>query len=180
MPNLLVPSVMLHRAVLLRIRDLALESGDGRETGGVVLGHDHEPGSIEVTFAGDPGPKATRTGVSFSRDLSHAQALADTAFERDQSLWIGEWHTHLHGSPAPSEQDVTTYRALLADPELNFDRIVSLIVEPGADSRWAESTVWPWIATPGAMRLATLGVEHASPVATSKRTREGPRKAMTQ
>jgi integrative and conjugative element protein (TIGR02256 family) len=122
----------------VRLTDLAARTigrevdsaSDGRETGGVLLGDINTDGVADVRHAGDPGPAAVRTPTFFLRDLAHAQQLAGNAFETDGSIWIGEWHTHPTTEPAPSTTDIETYRNLLADPELQFIVILSIIIGP--------------------------------------------------
>lgn len=99
------------------------------ETGGILLGHDlgHQ---ILITAAGDPGPGAIHTPTRFRRDLAHAGKLADAAYEHDRSVWVGDWHTHPRGPTRPSRYDLRTYRSFLDDPELDFDRFLTLIVKP--------------------------------------------------
>ncbi|WGD44730.1 Mov34/MPN/PAD-1 family protein [Streptomyces cathayae] len=70
------------------------------ETGGILLGH-HTRYTVTICHAGAPGPAAVRTPTYFLRDLGHAQILADEAFTADRSVWVGEWHTHPAGLPAP-------------------------------------------------------------------------------
>jgi integrative and conjugative element protein (TIGR02256 family) len=122
-------------------------SADGRETGGILLGHD-DGVVITLTVAGDPGPLAARRADGFLRDLQHAQDLADEAYDRDGSVWVGEWHTHPTGPSTPSTRDVSTYAQLLADQDLLFDRVVSLIITPGPDG-WDLPVLWAWVVTPG-------------------------------
>ncbi|MCG5435384.1 Mov34/MPN/PAD-1 family protein [Micromonospora foliorum] len=114
---------------------------DGNETGGILLGHLHE-GVAEVRVAGDPGPTAVRQPDFFLRDLGHARQLAHDAFTRDGSIWIGEWHTHLAAAPVPSERDLATYARLLADPDLGFEAIVSIIAV--ANPGWDRPAAYAW------------------------------------
>lgn len=138
--------IELSEAAVAVILGEARRSHDGRETGGIVLGHDHPEGDVLVTVAGDPGPRATRRPVWFRRDLSHAQELADAAYEADGSVWIGEWHTHLKGPPTPSRYDLRIYRSLLQDAELSFERLISLIVTaPSGD--WSQTEIHGWVVT---------------------------------
>jgi integrative and conjugative element protein (TIGR02256 family) len=111
------------------------------ETGGILLGH-HTRDTVTIRHAGTPGPAAVRTSTYFLRDLAHAQALADQAFTTDASVWVGEWHTHPTGPPAPSTRDTTTYRRLLDDPELGFHSIVALIFAC-REEHWA-GTAWTY------------------------------------
>jgi len=110
-------------------RTITLESRasrDDTETGGILLGS-VQGHTAHVHHAGRPGPCAVRQPTFFSRDLEHAQRVADQAFITDQSVWIGEWHTHLNLPPVPSECDLATYYRLLADPELAFDHFIAII-----------------------------------------------------
>jgi integrative and conjugative element protein (TIGR02256 family) len=109
------------------------------ETGGILLGH-HIHETVTVRHAGTPGPAAVRTPTYFLRDLAQAQVLADEAFTTDASVWVGEWHTHPAGPPAPSARDTATYRQLLDDPELGFHSVVALIFAR-QEGRWT-GTAW--------------------------------------
>lgn len=102
-------------------------SSDGLETGGLLLGHPYDDGVV-VRYAGGPGPAARRGPTRFRRDLAFARGLADAAWKLDRSIWIGEWHTHLHGLPVPSDIDMQTYARHLNDPELTLPTFLSLIV----------------------------------------------------
>ena len=130
---------------LAAIAEHAVASADGLETGGIVLGYDaNDLGATLVMEAGGPGPNAQRRPDFFQRDLAHAQALADEAFERSCSRWIGEWHTHPHGALAPSRKDLRTYRRFLRDPELQFAAFLSLIVGPEGGG-WERLRMAAWL-----------------------------------
>jgi integrative and conjugative element protein (TIGR02256 family) len=100
---------------------------DGIETGGVLLGTDLA-GVVKVLHAGGPGPAAVQTRTSLLRDTLHSQWLADDAWARDGSQWIGEWHTHPLGPSTPSDLDLRSYAAHLLDPTLGFHRFYAIIV----------------------------------------------------
>lgn len=134
-------------------------SVDGLETGGILLGHDHESQQVmEVTRAGDPGPTARRERRWFLRDLKHAQGLGDIAYEEDGSVWIGEWHTHTNASPLPSPRDLSTYLMILSDPSLDFTRFASIIVTADSD-QWDVPIMWPWLIRADAVQLSMFLVE---------------------
>lgn len=109
----------------------ARRSADGLETGGVLLGQ-ASGDLIEIRHAGDPGPGATRGTHTFHRDLAHAQHLADAAWQRDRSVWIGEWHTHPSGDLTPSAVDLDSYLRHLHDTDLGFDLFVAMICGLGS------------------------------------------------
>lgn len=137
----------------------AKASKDGRETGGILLGHDHHSdGLLQVTEAGGPGAKARRSAKRFLRDLDHARTLGDLAYERDGSVWLGEWHTHPKGSPLPSPSDLATYLGLLADDSLGFDSFASIIVTAETDEEWDHPLLWPWVVTSKAVQLCVFRV----------------------
>lgn len=105
----------------------AYRSLDGCETGGILLGLD-DGRTVSILEAGGPGPNATRGPKRFLRDLDHAQLLAASAWAKDGSQWIGEWHTHPGGKPIPSEIDLCSYHRHLLDPDLHLDRFIAIIV----------------------------------------------------
>jgi integrative and conjugative element protein (TIGR02256 family) len=146
----LQPAVTLRLHILpeaaARIWALARASQDGLETGGILLGRGPSPrGLIDVTDAGDPGPDAVRRPDLFLRDLAHAQALADAAWQDSHVMWIGEWHTHPKTGAEPSSRDLATYAELLADAELEFEVFVAIIVTPGPGRGWADPMLTAWL-----------------------------------
>jgi integrative and conjugative element protein (TIGR02256 family) len=135
-------------------------AADGKETGGILLGHDQGmAGGFVIRHCGDPGPRAVRQRAHFERDLAHAQKLADQAADRDGSVWLGEWHTHLLELPVPSLHDLMTYRALLFDVELGFPRFLSLIVLSGPGGEWSCPRIFAWSVTASSMGSLAVAVE---------------------
>jgi integrative and conjugative element protein (TIGR02256 family) len=125
---------------------LARESADGRETGGILLGYGPDAnGVVHVEIAGDPGPAADRRPAFFSRDLTHATALAREAWRGSQAVWVGEWHTHPGGGSQPSARDLATYVRLLAASSLEFEVFVSIIVIPDEAKRWEAPHLFAWL-----------------------------------
>lgn len=112
------------------------------ETGGILLGHPATDGAaLHVTVAGDPGPHALHEPRRFLRDPVHAQALAQWSWDDHRAVWVGEWHSHPAAGLLPSEIDLQSYLRHLADPELDFEEFLSLIVA-GTD---AGPAVAAWI-----------------------------------
>ena len=144
------------------VEDLAQHaamSADGRETGGIVLGHDGGlAGDIHVRHCGDAGPAALRRSSRFSRDVAHAQRLADAAADADGSTWIGEWHTHLVALPVPSDADLRTYRRLLDDPDTGLTRLLTLIVLRGT-AGWDAPVLFAWSFTGSVLRQLAVSLE---------------------
>lgn len=129
---------------------------DGLETGGILLGH-HQSNHIRTTVAGDPGPHARREPTRFLRDLDHARKLAASAWEIDQSQWIGEWHTHPDSDPSPSPLDLESYARHVADPDLQFTHFLSLIIGT-IDGQTAAAL---WVVTGDAATLTRFTIEGA-------------------
>lgn len=148
--------VVLRAEAFAVIRETWRTAQDGLETGGILLGHQHRDGQLSVSRAGDPGPEAIRKPDSFRRDPAHAQRLADAAWSRDRSIWVGDWHTHPRGPVSPSRVDLSTYLALLADPELGFSHFLALVVVPGESG---SPVLFPWIITKAEIRSPSLMVE---------------------
>lgn len=128
--------ITIMQTALATLRAEASVSADGRETGGILLGHDpwtgcegSAPGPL-IRHTGDPGPDAVRRPTFFRRDYAHAQQLALDAFSQDRSEWVGEWHTHPRGPRHPSRADDRIYHRHIADSALNLDRFAALIVTP--------------------------------------------------
>ena len=134
----------------------ARASADGTETGGIVLGR-FVQGGVAVRVAGGPGPDAQRERHRFSRDLRHAQRLADAAWAVDGSTWVGEWHTHFDGLREPSTLDLHTYLGHLRDREILLDRFVALIVTSVGDG-WDSVEVNGWLVSDAVCRTLALCV----------------------
>jgi integrative and conjugative element protein (TIGR02256 family) len=127
-----------------RIRQLAGESADGRETGGILLGHGPDAdGVIRVRHVGDAGSTAERRPDFFLRDLRHSRELAARAWLADGSEWVGEWHTHPAGGAEPSTRDLHTYAAILAGVP-SFQVLLSIIVTPDQGS-WTKARLTKWL-----------------------------------
>jgi integrative and conjugative element protein (TIGR02256 family) len=148
--------VVLGAEAFAAIQETCRTTQDGLETGGILLGHQHRDGQLSVSRAGDPGPEAIRGSDAFRRDPAHAQRLADAAWSRDRSIWVGDWHTHPRGPASPSQLDLSTYLALLSDPELGFSLFLALVVVPAGP---ASPVLFPWVITRTDVRSASLMVE---------------------
>jgi integrative and conjugative element protein (TIGR02256 family) len=132
--------VVLTRRAASALSRHARESADGRETGGILLGH-MLGREVLVSRAEGPGPGAFRSANAFIRDLGQAQAAAVDAWERERAVWIGEWHTHPRSGLFPSDVDLGTYRRHLADPELGLSSFLAVIARGGASASIAAWSV---------------------------------------
>lgn len=150
-------SIDLDAGVADAIKEMARESEDGRETGGILLGRGpDESGVVKVERAGDPGPNARREPRFFLRDLERAKELAAEAWVDHKAIWVGEWHTHVHGDPRPSPTDLATYAGHLAAAELEFQVFVSIIAVPDDERGWEDPLLTPWL-----LEISEIPVEAA-------------------
>jgi integrative and conjugative element protein (TIGR02256 family) len=136
----------------------ARRSRDGNETGGALFGFDasiHGPALISRALG--PGPDAIREPKRFLRDLEYTRRAADAIHQDSAAQWIGEWHTHPHGDPQPSDTDIESYLRHLHDPELGFDILISCIVVP-VDLEWLEAVVVAWAVDRESARLLEIDV----------------------
>jgi integrative and conjugative element protein (TIGR02256 family) len=132
----------------------ARRSADGKETGGILLGFEGAGDQrCWVTQVGDPGPRAERSAVRFCRDLEHAERLAEAAYGIDGSQWIGDWHTHPGGPPRLSPTDLRSYRAVLAESDL--EAFLAVLLLPG-DRGWNGPDMYGWQVTPRKVRSARI------------------------
>lgn len=134
--------VRLSAAARRAIETEVVRTDANLETGGVLLGHNLEA-EILVSVAGGPGPGAVHQARRFDRDTHYASKLADEAWDRDRSQWIGEWHTHPTSSLMPSQVDLSTYRTHLREGNVGPGAFLSLLVR----SRGQNCTMVGWAVT---------------------------------
>lgn len=112
-----------------------------RETGGALLGWREESNYVIDRVLG-PGPNAKHRFSSFEPDAEWqaregARIYAATA---RTVAYLGDWHTHPHGSPWPSGQDRRTVRVMAEDPDFRISRPLYAIAGRGirdrASRRW--------------------------------------------
>lgn len=153
-----VPEIRLSPVARRVICREARASGDGNETGGILLGFD--PDSTRpavITVAGGPGPTAVRRIDRFRRDSEYAQQLADQAYALDGSVWVGEWHIHPAGGDRPSDVDLSAYRRVLDTGTL--PTLVAIIVVPGPFKGLNRPRLMPWLIERGRYGRARFVVE---------------------
>jgi integrative and conjugative element protein (TIGR02256 family) len=101
------------------------------ETGGVIAGEgDIAVGPVLISKASGPGPRATRSGFSFSRDTKHCQQQLDGWAKNSNGKvdYLGEWHKHHESLPRPSSTDVLTCRQIAGDPNYHVSQCLLLIM----------------------------------------------------
>ena len=135
-----------------------------RETGGPLFGFDDEDtDQLVIVGAGGPGPRATHRRRVFIPD----RAAVDRAIARvheasdGRYAFLGSWHTHPLGRPAPSATDIATAREVAADPETDLPRPLVLIQATNPLRRTLRDRdlrAWRWSLLDDRLELAPLAV----------------------
>lgn len=122
------------------------------ETGGLLLGYVAPNGEPVVLDIIRPGPAAHHERDSFTPDHTwQVNQLKSQYVGSDGVLsYLGDWHSHPAGGPAPSRRDLATLSSIATDPAARAPRplmgIVGLI--DGAFQlqlwRWSPLTLGPW------------------------------------
>lgn len=84
-----------------------------RETGGALLGHRDGKLSVIEQILG-PGPNASHGFSHFEPDAKWQLGEGERIYaESGRTVaYLGDWHTHPHGSPNPSRQDRETAKMI--------------------------------------------------------------------
>jgi integrative and conjugative element protein (TIGR02256 family) len=155
-------TIWLSRDVLRSMAVLAAAYGDD-ETGGMLIGYEgaDRPDEVVVTGLIGPGPQAKHREYGFNPDGRwQRQQLARLYAESGRvATFIGDWHSHPHGLPLPSETDVETAAKTAANARARAPRPLTLIVGRDDDD---------WVAAgfrylDGDLRPARLRVFDAEP-----------------
>lgn len=80
-------------AALERI-EVEVQSAQGIETGGILIGVFLKSGDVLVTHATSPGPKAIKTTNLFQKDLSYTTQIFNILSSKYSIDYLGEWHKH--------------------------------------------------------------------------------------
>jgi integrative and conjugative element protein (TIGR02256 family) len=122
------------------------------ETGGVVIGYVSEDLSqVIVRSVVGPGPEAVHSPVAFVPDGDyHQEQVAElyTASGRTDT-YLGDWHSHPHGSAVLSWRDRRTLRSIQRSREARTPKPIMLVV--AGDTAW-DTQAWelirPWDPRP--------------------------------
>lgn len=110
------------------------------ETGGILLGQ-YEDDYRTAAVLDVTGPPA---GSSWGRTwFSRGGGNLDTLLEKrwqEGIYYLGEWHTHPHGSTTPSSDDLRTMRSIAAKPSYACPEPILLILS-GSDAQWTLNAV---------------------------------------
>jgi len=108
-----------------------LHAAGGIEIGGLLMGehlHDDVFRLAEISVQRIGG-----THSGFVRTPEAHQAQLDAFFEQTGNNYrrfnyLGEWHSHPHFSPLPSNEDLRTMQSIVDDPASGMNFLVLLIV----------------------------------------------------
>lgn len=97
------------RRVLAEIKTLASLSYP-METGGMLLGYIADNNDVVVTAIIGPGPAAKSSRNAFEPDAEFQQVELEAHYRATEGMesYLGDWHTHPHGSSIPSRTDKST------------------------------------------------------------------------
>lgn len=100
-----------------------------KETGGILIGHRDQIGTISVEIASEPGPKATKDKDNFSRDVEFCQHIVDENYRKygEKGMYIGEWHYHPFSENKPSRLDLLSLTEIAAQKEYVLDKPIMII-----------------------------------------------------
>lgn len=104
------PKVLIRRALIETFDQAVRSCRSQKEVGGILLGSYRGP-HIEVTGITVPGPAdISSTSTFIRRDRSHQVAAKKAWSESGGTVtYLGEWHTHPAGGPAPSGTDLNAW-----------------------------------------------------------------------
>lgn len=82
-----------------------------------------------------PGPTAVREQSSFDPDQGWQERQVERIWAQRGRLveYLGDWHTHPHGSPRPSRENLATARLIASAPVARAERPVMLVVGISSD-----------------------------------------------
>lgn len=108
------------------------------ETGGVLLGYrDPDDDRIQVMFAVGPGPLAMHEPVRFQPDSKWQEEEIARLYHQSGRIatYLGDWHSHPHGSTRTSKLDRSTARRIARHRPARAPRPLMLILA-GTPGGW--------------------------------------------
>lgn len=103
-----------------------------RETGGMIVGYEgrDRAGEVVVTELIAAGPKAKRGEYEFHPDGRWQRRELARLYEESGRVatFLGDWHSHPHGLPLPSETDLETAARTAANERARAPRPLTIIL----------------------------------------------------
>lgn len=97
------------------------------ETGGILIGYDKKPLTVEILYASLPGPKAYHSRTKFLRDTQYCSKVLRDYYDRFGTDYVGEWHSHVVPLRGLSSGDIGTLATIIFDPDYNFNAFSSIV-----------------------------------------------------
>lgn len=113
------------------------ERASPRETGGILLGS--YSGSLDCALVTSvtKAPADSRSGRTwFVRGVRGLQSKINQMWRRKEGFYLGEWHFHPFGEPAPSGTDSAQMREIALSPHYNCPEPILLIVGGDPPKEW--------------------------------------------
>ena len=136
------------------------------ETGGILLGYvastgtPDAAGDVVVIDALGPGPQAEHDGRMFTPDHDWQVAELAKRYARSDGVagYVGDWHSHPHGTAVPSRQDLRTLRTIARHPAARLAVPTMLIIStwPRQDDKPPGLRAWRWAPRPLIGRIGWL------------------------
>ena len=109
-----------------------------RETGGILVGfYDSDLRIAEVIQATGAPPDSQHGRTWFVRGVRGLQSLINRIWKQKRHYYIGEWHFHPFGSPAPSQEDKDQLNKIASEKSYHCPEPVLLIIGGDPDNSWS-------------------------------------------
>jgi integrative and conjugative element protein (TIGR02256 family) len=110
---------------------------EGKETGGIVIGHYNDRHDRAIVTAVSLAPPDSRSGRTwFARGAAGLQAWIDRLWRSRRDYYLGEWHFHPFASAQSSPTDLAQMRAFAESPLLRCPEPVLLIIGGDPVGTW--------------------------------------------
>ncbi|MCQ1529513.1 hypothetical protein [Lutispora saccharofermentans] len=97
------------------------------ETGGILIGSDIKPLTVNVTHASLPGPKAYHSSTKFLRDTGYCSKVLREHYEKYGVDYVGEWHSHIVPLRGVSGGDIATLSSIMYDSDYRFNAFACIV-----------------------------------------------------
>ena len=127
--------VWLSAAAIDTIFNTAFHAGR-RETGGILIGRYDAEGWMAEIVEATSKPRGSRSGWWwFKRGTTGLRELLAARWT-EGCHYLGEWHYHPGGSPAPSDTDIASMREISADPVYQCSEPILVIIGGRPPRQW--------------------------------------------
>lgn len=117
---------------------LCCQASNGKETGGVLVGH-YTPSHdcAVVTEVSGPPADSRASRIRFQRGVHGLKQWLTSLWKRSQrQYYLGEWHSHPYANPYPSEDDCSQMREIAALPEYHCPEPLLIIIGGDPQGEW--------------------------------------------